>query len=129
MKAVTTLAALALGCTVSSSALAACSEAPIRHNWAVQAGDQRVTGDFVRQTVLGHKVRFEGAYEDYKKNGGYVFKDGNGNTYNPDGYVFYADGTRCLNYPEPRYDLYVVRDQKLVLINRLGERFTARLTK
>ena len=114
---------------LATSVLAACSETPIVHEWNTQAGDVRVSGDFVRDTVLGKKVRFEDAYEHYRNNGSYRFRDGGGNTHNPNGYVFYADGTRCLNYDRPRYDLYVVRDQQLVLINMQGGRFTAKLTR
>jgi len=130
MKPLASIAALTIaGLAFSTSAFAACSETPIVHDWNVQAGDQRVSGEFVQQTVLGKKVRFEDAYEHYRQNGSYVFRSGGGNTSRPDGYVFYPDGSRCLNYDRPRYDLYVVRDQQLLLINMQGGRFSTRLTR
>lgn len=116
-----------LGC-IPSDTLAACSDKPIKYKWAIQSGDQRVSGEYVQKTVLGKKVRFNKAYENYKKDGSYFFFDGS-NRHVPDGYRFYSDGSRCLNYQNPRYDLYVVRDNKLLLINQHGGRFVAKLTR
>jgi len=123
------LSVLAITSALSTSAFAACSEHPIQHDWGTKTGDTRVSGDFVKETVFGKKVRYESGTEHYRKNGSYQFTRGT-EKFNPEGYVFYPDGSRCLNYPEdPRYDLYVVRDQKLVLINMRGGRFTARITR
>ncbi len=121
--------AAAVTSALATSAFAACSETPIVHDWNTQAGDIRVSGDFVRDTVFNKKVRYEDAFEHYREDGSYRFRDGGGNNHVPNGYVFYPDGTRCLNYDRPRYDLYVVRDRQLVLINMQGGRFTARVTR
>lgn len=123
MKTIPTLAFALWG-----TASLACSSGPINFDWNIQAGDQRISGDSLQETVLGRKVRFGAEYEHYRRNGSYVFFDGQ-NQYRPDGYVIYADGSRCLNYNPARYDLYVVRDGKLMLINQRGERYPARLTK
>ncbi|MEL6414337.1 MAG: hypothetical protein AAFQ15_05295 [Pseudomonadota bacterium] len=123
MKTIATLVFAAWG-----SAALACSSDPLNFDWNIQPGDQRITGDFLEQTVRGKKVRFGAEYEHYRRNGRYTFFDGQ-NQYRADSYVIYADGSRCINYSPARYDLYVMRDGKLLLINERGERYPAQVTR
>jgi hypothetical protein len=117
------LAAITFVCAALTSTTAiACSNTPPKMKWATIKSDVKINGDVVAKLVAGQKVRFGKAYEHYKRNGSYVFNDGQ-RQHKPDGFVFYSNGIRCLNYAQPRYDLYVVNGNKLVLINANGGRF------
>jgi hypothetical protein len=111
-----------LSASLIATSASACANKPPKMKWATMKSDVRVGGDVIEKLVAGQKVRFGSAYEHYKRNGSYVFNDGN-RQHKPDGYKFYSSGVRCLNYQEPRYDLYVVNGDKLVLINANGGRF------
>lgn len=108
-------------------ALAACPNQTISHNWAIESGDQRVSGDYMNKLVAGRKVRLGNNQEHYRKNGRYSVRV-NGQTFNADSYRFYSDGSRCIGYDEPRFDLYVVQNGQLILINVNGGRFAAQVT-
>lgn len=119
---------LAMGLALWGTAATACSDIPLNFNWNTASDDQRVSGEFVKKTVLGRQVRYEDGYEDYRANGDYFYVTPS-QRFTADGYVFYADGSRCLNYPTPRYDLYVIRGNKLWVINQGGGRFEGRVTQ
>ena len=98
--------------------------------WNFADGDQRVTGEFVKNLVLGKKLRYDKAgTEHYNSDGSYMF------TYQkekwiPKGYEFFEDGMRCLDYRNGlRCDMYVVNSKKLVMINSQGYRYVAKITK
>lgn len=111
-------------------AVAACGTRPPVNNWNTQSGDQRVSGDYLQSLLAGKKVKFKSVgTEHYRADGTYAFRF-EGQTSRAPGYRFYPDGIRCIDYPQqPRYDLYVVRDQQLVLINWVGGRYPARVTR
>lgn len=112
------------GAVASTQAAATiCASQPISHNWNFEAGDQRLTG-----TALAAKVRDQqlessgGGVEQYNRDGSYAFVFGT-DRYDAVGYVIYPDGSRCIAYNEPRYDMYVMNGGELVLINRPGGRY------
>ncbi|MBB97504.1 MAG: hypothetical protein CML68_23255 [Rhodobacteraceae bacterium] len=112
-----------------SAALAACPDAPpSKARFNVESGDQGVTAAWLEKTLSGKKVRFDEGTEHYKSGGAYSYKSGN-QTWDAPGYRFYDNGMRCIDYPSPRFDLYVVRDKQLVLINGNGGRFVGKITR
>ena len=119
-----------LAITAATPGFAACGKKPPVNNWNLQAGDKRVTGAYLGKLLPGKKVKFmEGGIEDYAANGGYTYKL-KGKSYRSNGFRFYADGIRCIDYPnDPRYDLYVVNGGKLVLINWVGGRYVGQVLK
>ncbi|KIC21518.1 hypothetical protein [Leisingera sp. ANG-Vp] len=111
----------------AGSASAACPGKAPKQNWNLQAGDQRVSGQYLTKLLSGKKVKFGSAgTEQYRKDGGYRYSTG-GQNYNAGSYKFYADGVRCIGYSNLRYDLYVVNNGKLVVINREGGRFEGKV--
>ena len=118
--------ALALATPVSAT----CGKKPPVNNWNLQAGDKRVTGAYLGKMLTGKKVRFkEGGTEVFAADGGYTYKL-DGKSYRSNGFRFYANGIRCIDYPnDPRYDLYVVNGGKLMLINRVGGRYVGQVQK
>lgn len=120
------LASLSLG----SAAFAACPPKSVAHSWNLESGDQRVSGDFAAKHMVGKKVHYSNptGRENYGADGSYSYKD-KGGTYVANGYRFYSDGSRCLDYGNgPRHDLYVVRDGKFWLVNTSGGRYQARIS-
>lgn len=94
-----------------------------------QSGDQTVNAAWLEKTLGGMKVVFEGeGRENYKADGSYSYTAGS-NTWSAESFRFYNDGTRCIGYSNPRFDRYVVRDSKLVLINAQGDRLVGKLVR
>ncbi|MEO0937708.1 MAG: hypothetical protein AAFY38_06100 [Pseudomonadota bacterium] len=106
---------------------AACPERAPRVGWNTQSGDARVSAEFLAQNLAGKRVGFSGGgTEHYRGNGSYRFSAG-GQTFRADGYKFYENGVRCIGYAPPRFDLYVVNNGKLILVNEQGGRFEAKI--
>ena len=101
--------------------MAACPSSPLI-TIKLQAGEQQVSQSWLEDNLTGRKVVFDDGREDYKKNGTYVYRAG-GQSFRADSYRFYADGTRCIGYSNPRFDRYAVKDGALILINAGGGRF------
>ncbi|MEV8465859.1 hypothetical protein AB0T83_03575 [Fluviibacterium sp. DFM31] len=124
--------AAALACLAISAAPALAGGCPAnapKMGWNIQSGDQRVSGDYLQNLLTGKKVKYgsEGT-EVYKTDGSYAYLAG-GKSYAAPAFRFYANGTRCIDYSSPRFDLYVVRDKKLVLLNAQGNRLAGQVTK
>ena len=113
---------------IGTASFATCPENPTGWNWTLGEGDERVDGSVVSKMLVGKKVKYSDAgTENYGADGSYSYKY-KGDTYRPNGYVFYKDGSRCLSYAAgPRHDLYVMNDGDLYLINGQGQRFKARI--
>ncbi len=112
---------------VAGSAFAACPQKAPRHNWNLQAGDQRVDVQYLAGLLSGKRVKFGNiGTEHYRKNGDYRYSAG-GSNYDAGSYRFYPNGVRCIGYSNPRFDLYVVNGGKLFLINREGARLEGKV--
>ena len=113
----------------ASTALAACpASPPVSIN--TQSQDKNVDAAWLEKTLGGKKLSYGGSgTESYRSDGSYSYSEG-GQTWSANTYKFYNDGTRCIGYePNPRFDRYVVRDKKLVLININGGRYEGTLKK
>ena len=131
MNAASIAISAAAAIAIAGTAGAECASSPIKHSWNVHDGDQRVSGEFVSNYLVGKRAKYQenSGVEIYGSDGSYTFQD-KGGTHNSNGYVFYGDGSRCIDYGDvPRYDLYVVREGKFILINVKGGRSEARITK
>ncbi|WP_146346616.1 hypothetical protein [Falsiphaeobacter marinintestinus] len=117
-----------LGAGAAAAAAAACGSSAPKNGWNLHSDDQRVTADFLAKTLEGKEVKYDGGTETYRTDGSYAYKAGS-ETWKAPGYRFYKDGVRCIDYSKPRYDLYVVNNGKLVLVNWGGGRYEGRLTK
>lgn len=126
---ITMLLAAATTLVSGLAAHAECQRNPVKHAWNIHSGDQRIGGDQLSDAVSGKKVKFGSiGTEHYKADGSYVYQDNSGK-YAAKSVKFYKDGSRCLNYDRgPRYDMYVVVDGGLVLINRDGGRYEGALS-
>lgn len=115
--------ALALS-AAGGAAYAQCAAQAPAHAWNHHGGDRKVSGDWLRDLLVGKKVAYgQLGTETYGADGRYSYNDANG-SYVADRYVFYPDGVRCADYPRrPRYDRYVVVNNTLVLINWSGGRY------
>ncbi len=118
---------------LTAPAFADCPARSPNLKWNVHSADQTVDAAFLGKTLVGKRVRYNfggvKSTESYQSDGGYTYKDGSG-TYAPKGYTFYSNGVRCLDYPRgPRFDRYVVANNKLILINQQGGRFEGKILK
>ena len=93
-----------------------------------QNGDKRVNAAWLNKTLVGKRVKFDDGTELYANDGSYSYKAGS-QTWKAPSYKFYDNGLRCIDYPQPRFDMYVVNDGKLVLINANGNRFVGKVFK
>lgn len=113
----------------TGSAMAGCPNSPPNVKWNSHSGDQHVNAAYLQKLLVGKKVKFGGdGTEVYHKNGTYTYRASGGN-YDAPSYKFYANGVRCINYPDPRFDLYVVNDKRLLLINAGGGRIVGKVTR
>ncbi|MCA0872353.1 hypothetical protein LCL97_16080 [Seohaeicola saemankumensis] len=112
----------------AAPAFAACPDKAPRIKWNTHSGDQRVNDAYLQKLLPGKKVRFDSGYESYNKNGSYTFRAGS-QKHDAPSYRFYKDGSRCINYANPRFDLYVVNDKRLILVNAQGGRYQGKVTK
>lgn len=105
-------------------ALAACPDkSPSTSNANFHSDDQRVNAKWLTENLAGRKVYFNRGKEDYKNDGSYAFSF-SGKSDNAPGYKFYNSGMRCIDYPpKSRFDLYVVNNGKLIMIDSMGRRF------
>ncbi|MCV6823884.1 MULTISPECIES: hypothetical protein [Halocynthiibacter] len=117
------------GTAIATGAFASCPASSPNIKWNTHSGDQRVNAAFLQKTLPGMKVDFgsDGA-EIYGADGTYIYRAGN-QAYKAPSYKFYDDGTRCINYANPRFDLYVVNEKRLVLVNAAGARLEGKLMK
>ena len=115
---------------LAGTAWAGCpSKAPNPAKSFFSAGDQKVNAAWLQKNLAGKKVVFpNGETEVYSPNGSYSYK-ASGNSWNAGSYKFYNNGMRCIGYDKPRFDLYVVNNGKLVLVNKGGERYVGRIKK
>jgi hypothetical protein len=128
MKIVQYLTTIAFVLT-ASTAIADCPGKPPKVKWNTHSGDQRVNAAYLQKLLPGKKVKFGGdGTEVYHKNGKYTYRASGGN-YDAPSYKFYSDGTRCINYPNPRFDLYVVNDKRLILVNAEGGRLEGKVSR
>lgn len=113
---------------IGTFALAACPKtSPKVAKSYLQGGDQRVNAAWLKKTLSGRKVVFpSGEYEQYWDNGSYSYHSGS-QKWAANSYQFYDTGMRCIGYSNPRFDLYVVNDGKLILVNQNKERFVGRI--
>ena len=116
------VALVSIGTVSSASCLA---KAP-SHKWNLHSDDQRLTGDYLNKTLTGKKVKYDGGTEHYRSKGRYRYQAGS-DTYDAPSYHFYDNGIRCIGYSQARYDMYVVNNGKLVLINWHGGRYEGKL--
>lgn len=108
---------------VGTASFADCPASPPKLNWNIHSDDQRVDDAYLGKLLAGRKVSFSfGGVEHYRKNGKYRYS-ADGRSYNAPSYRFYANGVRCIAYPTPRFDLYVVNNRKLVLVNTAEGRY------
>ena len=124
------IAATAGFIAIGGAADAKCSNKAIKQNWNFQSDDVRISGKFLEKTVIGKLVSYgdEGT-EHYGADGSYFYKSNEGK-WDAKGVVYYKDGSRCLDYANgPRYDMYVVNNKRLVLINGHGGRLEAKIAK
>ncbi len=119
-----------IAAVTGGAAWAACpATAPDPARFATQPGDQKVNAAWLQQTLAGNKLAFPaGGTEIYHADGRYSYQQ-DGQTFDAPSYRFYDSGMRCIDYPSPRFDLYVVHDKTLVLINGQGGRFGGKLTQ
>lgn len=117
--------------SVPSLAVAACPASPPKLNASfVSTDDQRVSSSWLKRTLAGKSLEFRDGTERYHANGSYSYTTGSGDVFKAPGYRFYDTGQRCIDYANgPRFDLYVVRNKRLVLVNGGGESFVGRVGK
>ncbi len=116
---------LALGV---QAAQAACSAKSPKHKWNFHSDDQRLSGAYLAKTLTGKKVRYDDGSESYGKKGDYTYRAGS-SAHRAPAFRFYPDGVRCIAYDRPRYDVYVVNNGKLVLVNWQGGRYEGKVTR
>jgi len=122
-------AALA-GSLVATTVSAECpAKTPSNKRINIQQGDERVNAAWLNKHLSGQRVSFEQVgTEYYQANGSYAWKQGSQKWEAPS-YRFYDNGFRCIDYPSPRFDLYVVNNGKLVLIDGTGGRYIGEILK
>jgi len=118
------------GILAAGAAPAGCPETtPSIERWNILEGDKRVNSAWLQEYLAGRRVKYEpSGTEYYQEDGSYAWRDGS-QTWNAPSYKFYDSGFRCIDYPDPRFDLYVVSDGHLVLINSGGSRYVGKILK
>lgn len=123
---------LALSIVFAASAKIAQASCPASPPITIKAesADQKVSAAWLEKTLSGKKIKYKGSgTESYKPDGSYSYSE-NGKTWEAKNVRFYGDGTRCVGYePNPRFDRYVVRDKKLILISGRGNRWHGQILK
>lgn len=111
----------------AGAAVAGCpANSPDPSRFNTVEGDQRVNTSWLERTLGGKRLVFQVGTEHYNADGSYRWQTGN-QSWDAPGYRFYNNGFRCIDYPAPRFDFYVVNDGKLILINGNGERYVGRI--
>lgn len=107
------------------SAMADCPARAPAHGWNVQGGDRRVNAGFLENALVGHTVLYDlgggTATEQFARDGSHVWSSGGASRTAPT-FRFYRDGVRCIGYAQPRFDLFVIANKRLVLIDTAGQR-------
>ncbi|AML49903.1 hypothetical protein [Falsihalocynthiibacter arcticus] len=113
----------------AQSAFASCPTSPPETVWNTHDGDQHVNAEYLQKILAGNSVKYgrEGT-EYYNNNGTYVFSTSAGELRAPS-YKYYEDGTRCINTVNPRFDLFVVNDRRLILITNDGTRLEGQIKR
>ncbi|WP_108861246.1 hypothetical protein [Ruegeria sp. Alg231-54] len=113
---------------IGVSAHAACpAKAPKTTKSHFSDGDQKVNAAWLQTNLAGRKVVYSGKeVETYSADGSYSYK-ANGQTWKANAYKFYDNGMRCIGYGDPRFDLYVVNNGKLVLVNANKQRYIGQI--
>jgi hypothetical protein len=107
---------------IAGAAVAKSPNKPPKIMWATHSGDQRVDASYLENCFQEKKLSYgSDGTEVYHKNGSYTYRTSGGN-YDAPSYKFYANGVRCINYANPRFDLYVVNEKCLILVNAKGWR-------
>ena len=102
----------------SSASLAACpSSTPDVSRFNTIDGDQRVNASWLEKPLVGKQLAFTAGTEHYNTDGTYQFKKGKKTLGEAPSYRFYDNGFRCIDYPSPWFDLYVVNAGKLVFLH------------
>lgn len=113
---------------ISGAALAECPKNSPNAKWNTHSEDQRVDAAYLQKLLPGKKVKFgKAGTEVYNSDGSYTYRTSN-KSYDAPNYKFYNDGVRCINYSNPRFDLYVINGKRLFLINGKGGRLKGELT-
>lgn len=109
---------------LAASASADCPAKPPRMKWNTHSDDQRLSAEYLAKLLSGKTVKYDGGgRERYQKNGQYTYSEG-GKKWSANAFRFYDGGVRCIGYsPEPRFDLYVANNGKLILVNARGGRY------
>ena len=115
---------------IASSADAACpAKAPKVKKSNLVSGDQKVNAAWLQKNLAGRKVVYPGnLVETYKPDGSYSFK-ADGQVWAASAYKFYENGMRCIGYEQPRFDLYVVNNGQLILVNEQKQRYVGKIRK
>lgn len=115
---------------VASAADASCpAEAPVIDSRVnLVEGDKLVNAAWLERNLAGRRVKYDVGTEHYEADGSYYYRAGS-NRWDAPSYRFYKNGWRCIGYPTPRFDFYVVNDGRLVLINADGWRGVGRVLK
>ncbi len=112
---------------VSTGTAAACpTKAPSDSKYNIHSDDHRVNAAWLTKTLSGKRLALPRGVEIYNTDGTYNFKT-KSQTQSAKSYKFYNNGIRCIDYPNPRFDLYVVNNGTLVLISGGGGRIAGRL--
>lgn len=84
---------------------------------------------WLQKNLAGRKVVYPGnEVETYSSDGSYSYK-ANGQTWTANDFRFYDNGMRCIGYSNPRFDLYVVNNGQLVLVNAQKQRYVGQIRK
>ncbi len=115
---------------IGVSAHAACpNKAPKLSKSYFSDGDQKVNAAWLQNNLAGRKVVYTGKDpETYFSDGTYSYKR-DGQTWKANSYKFYDNGMRCIGYQNPRFDLYVVNNGKLILVNEQKKRYEGKIRK
>ena len=113
----------------AQSAFASCPSAPLEKDWNTHDGDQRVNAEFLQKILAGRMVKFSDGTEHYFRNGTYMYQVKGGGQLEAPNYKYYEDGSRCINFANPRFDLYVVNDRRLIMVTPDGTRLEGMVTK
>ena len=93
--------------------------------WNIRPRDGRMEADEVRARIVGQEVLFmDGGVARYDADGRYAYTYQGGRAFEGD-YSIDDDGVVCVDFDagQKRCDLYVLHDQRLVMIAETGRRF------
>lgn len=100
----------------------------IAEDWVLRATDQLLDADALATRLIGQNIVFyDNGRSEYFEDGSYAYTYDGGGTAHGD-FTIRDDSTVCVNFDNgwARCDLFVVADQRLVVITEEGERFPIR---